>query len=257
MMLDPYKVLGVSPGATDDEIKAAYRALAKKYHPDLNGGSASAEAKMKEINEAYTELMKAKKNGGTYAGPNASQQGTYRQNPFNQGYGSYGYGQQGQSRGDDYGGRQGNDFDFGSFFNMFGGGYGQGQEQRRAYAGSYDFRFSSARQAIIDGRFRDAVVELENMAEKSAEWYYWHSCANAGMGNRVASLNDARMAVNLDPNNADYREWLQSMQSGSEEYRQNGRRYGFRDTLCGNPCLTCCIANTLCNCCLGGRCFFC
>ena len=46
-MRDPYEVLGVAPGASDDEIKAAYRKLAKKYHPDLNGGSAEAEAKMK------------------------------------------------------------------------------------------------------------------------------------------------------------------------------------------------------------------
>ncbi len=257
MIQDPYKVLGVSPGATDDEIKAAYRTLAKKYHPDLNGGSASAEAKMKEINEAYTELMKAKKNGGQYAGQNAGQQGQYRQNPFNQGYGQYGgYGQQNQqNRG--YGNQQGNDFDFGSFFNMFGGGYGQGQRQRQEYAGSYDFRFSSVRQAIIESRFRDALRELENMTDKTAEWYYWSSCANAGVGNRVASLNDAKMAVNLDPDNADYREWLASMQSGSEQYRQSGQRYGFRDTLCGNPCLTCCIANALCNCFCGGRCFYC
>ena len=45
-MQDPYRVLGVSPQATDDEIKKAYRALAKKYHPDVNNGSADAEARM-------------------------------------------------------------------------------------------------------------------------------------------------------------------------------------------------------------------
>ena len=51
-MQDPYRVLGVSPQATDDEVKQAYRALAKKYHPDVNNGSADAEARMKEVNEA-------------------------------------------------------------------------------------------------------------------------------------------------------------------------------------------------------------
>ena len=45
MVNDPYSVLGVPHGASDDEIKAAYKKLAKRYHPDLNNGSASAERK--------------------------------------------------------------------------------------------------------------------------------------------------------------------------------------------------------------------
>ena len=49
---DPFAVLGVSSSATEDEIKSAYRKLAKKYHPDLNPGDKAAEAKMREINEA-------------------------------------------------------------------------------------------------------------------------------------------------------------------------------------------------------------
>ena len=52
-MDDPYKVLGVSPDASDEEVKRAYRALAKKYHPDRNPGDAAAAQKMREINAAY------------------------------------------------------------------------------------------------------------------------------------------------------------------------------------------------------------
>lgn len=52
-MLDPYKILGVTPNATDEEIKTAYRRLAKQHHPDVNLGKADAERKFKDLNEAF------------------------------------------------------------------------------------------------------------------------------------------------------------------------------------------------------------
>ncbi|MBO8443080.1 MAG: DnaJ domain-containing protein [Spirochaetes bacterium] len=69
-MRDPYSVLGVSPGASEDEIKKAYKALAKKYHPDVTGNSPEAEAKMQEINAAYDGLMNRR------SGYNPFEQGT-------------------------------------------------------------------------------------------------------------------------------------------------------------------------------------
>lgn len=58
MTMDPYKILGVSPKATDKEITKVYRSLAKKYHPDLNGNSQIAANKMAQINEAYDEIKR-------------------------------------------------------------------------------------------------------------------------------------------------------------------------------------------------------
>ncbi len=66
-MKNPYEVLGISPNATDDEVKSAYRALAKKYHPDNyenNPLQDIAAEKMQEINEAYDTIMNERRSGG-------------------------------------------------------------------------------------------------------------------------------------------------------------------------------------------------
>ncbi len=72
MIDDPYKVLGVSPDASDEEIKKAYRRLAKKYHPDLNPGDAEAAKKMQQVNAAYEQIKNPEKaapaDGGGYGG---------------------------------------------------------------------------------------------------------------------------------------------------------------------------------------------
>lgn len=83
-MTDPYKVLGVSPNASDDQIREAYRALARKYHPDNfvdNPLSDLAGEKMQEINDAYDEIMRQRRaaqsgsqaGGQSYGGSRSSQ----------------------------------------------------------------------------------------------------------------------------------------------------------------------------------------
>lgn len=83
-MMDPYKILGVSPNASDEQVKSAYRELAKKYHPDNYAGnplSDLAEEKMQEINQAYDQVIKQRKSGQT--GGNAYGSTTY--NSYNSG----------------------------------------------------------------------------------------------------------------------------------------------------------------------------
>lgn len=85
MMTDPYKVLNVSRDATDDEIKKAYRELARKYHPDNYQDSnlaELAEEKMKEVNEAYDLIQKERSGkggayGSSYSGYNTGYNGGY------------------------------------------------------------------------------------------------------------------------------------------------------------------------------------
>ena len=75
---DPYKVLGVSPNASDDEIKAAYRRLAKKYHPDLNPGDENAAKKMNEINAAYDQIKNPQPQQDSAYGYGYGGQGAYQ-----------------------------------------------------------------------------------------------------------------------------------------------------------------------------------
>ena len=87
MIDDPYKVLGVSPDASDEEIKRAYRKLAKQYHPDLNPGDEAAAKKMQQINAAYDQI----KNPEKYQQQQQQTGGYGGYNPYDPfGFGSYG-----------------------------------------------------------------------------------------------------------------------------------------------------------------------
>ena len=86
MAKNPYTVLGVSETATDEEIRAAYRTLAKKYHPDLNPNDPEAARRMNDINVAYDQIKSADKREQYRASQTQQQQTYYQQsyyaNPF-------------------------------------------------------------------------------------------------------------------------------------------------------------------------------
>ncbi|MEA4934041.1 MAG: DnaJ domain-containing protein, partial [Lawsonibacter sp.] len=111
---DYYEVLGVSKGATDEEIKKAYRKLAKQYHPDMNPDDKASETRFKEVNEAY-EMLSDKEKRAKY-----DQFGHAGVDPN---FGSGGFG----------GGFDMGDIDLGDIFgSFFGGGFGAQQQRANA-----------------------------------------------------------------------------------------------------------------------------
>ena len=208
MMDDPYKVLGVEPGASDEEIKKAYRRLAKKYHPDLNPGDELAARKMKEVNAAYERIKNPEKYQSSQSG--------------NTGYGGY---------------NQYDPFGWGSY-----GGY----QQRTTQSGDQYQR--AAEQYIRFGQYQQAINALSNSAEKNARWYYLSAVAHYGMGNQVTALEHIRRAVSMEPDNQEYLNLLNRIEYGGSNYRQQAGNFGgfsMRMDPCTNLCL-CWVINLFC-----------
>ncbi len=166
-MNDPYKTLGIDHSASDEDVKKAYRELARKYHPDKYAGTDLADLaseKMKEINAAYEEIQALRKNGGnTQSGYGSS--------------GSYGY-----------------------------GSYGTHQESGSYHAGGSP-EFAAVRGLINRGLLEEAEEELEKVPEpqRSAEWNYLSGCIAARRGHYTDAGRYFDIACSLDPYNVEYR----------------------------------------------------
>lgn len=255
-MNDPYSVLGVSRNASEEEIKKAYKALSRKYHPDANINNPNkdqAEEKFKEIQAAYQQIMKERTDGYGGYGPGSSR-GYGGSSYGGSGYGNGGHGS-GGSRGYGSGG-YGEDpfggFGYGPFggFGGFYGGFGQGnntgyeEEPHLRAAGNY----------IRNGYYKEARNALDGMEprERNARWYYYSAIAHSGMGNNVAALEHAKRASALEPGNADYQNLVRSFESGGSWYEQRQASYGYPRTGSDDFCLKLCIANIICNMCCGG-----
>ena len=224
MVSDPYKVLGVSPDASDEEIKKAYRELTKKYHPDLNPGDEHAAQMMNEINTAYDQIR---------SGAAAQGQGT----------GGYQY-QQYADPFSSAGGANWGNFWSGAWQNT------QQQTERNEY--------TAARNYIRNGMYREALTALSSVpaTERDGRWYYLTAVANLYQGNRIAAMDAAQRAVQLEPDNSEYNRLYQQLQNGGdfyENYRVNYNNSLSTDRLC----LTLCALNLCMGPMCGGRGLFC
>lgn len=153
MITNPYKVLGVPDGASEEECTKAYKKLAKKYHPDLNPNDPTASEKMAEINSAYDQIKNGTANNSYSYGNYSSYrtQSRYRQN---------------QNSAPDY--------------------------------------YTSAAQFINNRQFRQALNLLNQIDDKTAQWYYLSAVANMGLGNKDIAMSHIQQACAMEPNNSIY-----------------------------------------------------
>ncbi|MCX8130058.1 MAG: DnaJ domain-containing protein [Clostridia bacterium] len=204
-MRNPYEVLGIKEGATEEEIKKAYRDLVKKYHPDQHQDNplyTLAEDKLREINEAYEQLMKNSNN------PRRS------------------------------------------------GGWGRHSSNRNNQEGS-DF-YNQVKMHIRSGNIGAAEQMLNSSTDRTAEWYYLNGLVFLRKGWYDEAYTNIQNAVNMDPNNFEYRDTLNRINTSNRTYRGNafGRGYNQGPDMCTMcQCLWCsdccceCAGGDLIDCC--------
>ena len=223
-MTDPYQVLGVSPSATDEQIKNAYRELARKYHPDnyANNPLADlAQEKMKEINEAYDQIQRQRKQQQSSRSGQGYSQGGYSQS----GYSQSGYSQGGYSRG---------------------------------YAGQGGSQFADIRQLLNANRVSDAEELLEGIPQsrRDAEWYFLRGRVFYVRGWLDQAYNYYVRANQMSPGNAEYQTALNQLMWQRNTGRPAGGYGDYRNVQTGGAsgcdmCMGLICADTCCEC-MGG-----
>ena len=227
-MTDPYQVLGVSRSVSDEEIKKAYRTLSRKYHPDANINNPNkeqAEEKFKQVQQAYDQIMKERQLGTSGMG------------------GGYGY-----NESSSFGNRSGSTGDYGPF----GGFYGRYTYGGRAGSGEAESpKMQAARNYIHNHAYAEALHTLEDipLSERRGCWYYYSAMANEGVGNSATALEHIRRAVDLEPSNMEYRQYLQYVQGGGTWYSDMGSSYQKPYSNYGRYCISLLCAEMLCSTC--------
>lgn len=214
-MRDPYQVLGVKPDISDEELKKAYRALVKKYHPDRYANSPmehEAQEKLKDINLAYDTIQKMR--SGEYNDPSAGYGG--RSSSYGYGYGNSGY-QQRQTTWD---------------FNSDEG----------------SARFRDIREMIGKGLIAQAEAALEGMHERPAEWYYLRGMVFLRRGAYASAQQHFEAAAQMDPSNATYRSAAEKM---GQSYQQAWTRSSSTPFQMNSACRILATLACLSSCCSG------
>lgn len=208
MMRNPYEVLGVSENANDEEIKKAYRKLSRIYHPDANVNNPNK----KEAEEKFKEVQQAYN-----AIMNKDTAGD-----FGRGTSYYRYGS--------------------AYGNRYQGGFtGNTGDNTSSY-------YVAAANFIRNGRYREAIRVLSEISLKDGRWYYLSAIAMAGTGNMTTALEYVRTAMEMEPDNVEYRQ-LYTQLSGTANWYMNQRGFEMPAGNVGNTCCELCMLNLFCNLC--------
>jgi molecular chaperone DnaJ len=212
---DYYDILGVQKGCSDEELKKAYRKLAKQYHPDLHPGDAECARKMNEINSAYDQINNPEK--------------YQRSQP---GYGAGGTG----------------------YADPFAGAYQDWAQQRTRWNYDYTSQspeLQRAWQLIQQRAYQQALEALQGVERRGARWYYLSGLANSGLGNKILAMQQLQQAVRLEPGNLEYQLTLQQLQMSGGFYQQQSNNYCASGTV--GWCASMFFLNLFCNaCCFPG-----
>lgn len=149
--------------------------------------------------------------------------------------------------------------EYGSSYGNAGGYYGGFTgRQNSTYQDEEAIRRQAAANYIQSRHFQEAMNVLSSLKQRNGEWYYLSAMANMGLGNNVNALEDIRTAVNLEPDNVQYRMLLQRMEGGGTWYQEQQNPFGGMPVDGSDYCMKLCIANMLCGlCCSGGGVFCC